>query len=211
MLTLTGCGEDYLQEAPLTDISDDTVQASEAGAKAAVTGLLRQMQYQYSDLKNGNLNPNGEYFFSILYGEGLCADTNVGEFTNYFNSACNPNNIRGTSSYWATYMYRYCYSIIGSANTILGNIQGDNLTDSQNWLKGCALTMRAHAYWRLMEVYGPRWVDSQNGEAYALVMRLKSGEDNNNPLNTCNEIYDKMYEDLKTAIHCFENTTIDRG
>ncbi|MDE5874529.1 MAG: RagB/SusD family nutrient uptake outer membrane protein [Muribaculaceae bacterium] len=210
-MMMAGCGDDYLQEKPLTDISAATVSSSEEGARAAVTGLLRQMQKTYSDLKNSNLNPNGEMFMAVQYGEGLSADANIGEITNYATGSCNPDNIRGGTSWWGAWMYRYCYSIIGSANTIIGDLPEGDLTDSQNWLMGCALTMRAHAYWRLMEVYGPRWADSNNGEAYALVMRLKSGEGNEHPLNTCNEIFDQMYNDLKKAIDCFDHTTIRRG
>ena len=53
---MVACSSDYLDEAPLTGISSETVSGSEKGAEAAVTGLVRQMQRQLDDLKNGNLN-----------------------------------------------------------------------------------------------------------------------------------------------------------
>lgn len=208
---ITSCSSDYLDEAPRTAISAETVKSSEQGAVAAVTGLCRQMQRQFDDLKNGNLNASGESFFANLYGEGLGADANIGEITNYASSGCNIDNMRAPSGWWGAWMYRYCYSIIGSANSILASLPESDLSDTQYWLKGCALTMRAHCYWRLMEVFGPRWVDSQNGEAYVLVLRIHANEPNEHPLNTCNEVYDQMYADLNEAIICFGKTSIDRG
>ncbi|MBD5281281.1 MAG: hypothetical protein HDS35_12225, partial [Bacteroides sp.] len=65
--TITSCAGDYLDEEPLTGISDNTVNASEAGANAAVTGLARQMSTQLSDLKNGNINFNGELSARTVY------------------------------------------------------------------------------------------------------------------------------------------------
>lgn len=207
----TSCSDDYLDQSPLTSISNETVKGSEKGAEAAVTGLSRQMQRQFDDLKNGNLNASGETFFANLYGEGLGCDANVGEITNYASSSCNPDNLRLLQGWWATWMYNYCFSIIRSANSILASLPEGELTDSQYWLKACTLTMRSHAYFRLMQVYGPRWEDSDNGNAYALVLRVKADEPNEHPLNTTNEVYNQLYNDLKTAIECFDKTTKERG
>lgn len=211
MPAMVSCSSDYLDEAPRTAISNETVNASEEGAEAAITGLARQLQRQFGDLKNGNLNASGETFFANLYGEGLGADANIGEITNYANSACNPDMLRSLTGWWASWMYEYCFSIIRSANSIIANLPEEGLSDTQNWLKACALTMRSHCYFRLMQVYGPRWEDSQNGQVYSLVMRLNPGEPNEHPLNTANEVYDQMYSDLLTAIDCFGKTTKERG
>ena len=74
---LVSCGDDFLSEEPITNISSVTVNTSEEGANAAVTGLVRQMQRQFTDLKNGNLNASGETFFANIYGEALGPDNNV--------------------------------------------------------------------------------------------------------------------------------------
>ncbi|MDE6577521.1 MAG: RagB/SusD family nutrient uptake outer membrane protein [Muribaculaceae bacterium] len=207
---MVSCGSDYLQEEPLTGISDQTVNGSDAGADAAVTGLARQMSRQFGDLKNGNLNASGELFFRNLYGEGLSPDSNIGEITNYANSVCNPTNFRTITGWWAAWMYDYCYSIINSANNILSSIPEDNLTQSQNWLKAQTLTFRANAYYRLMQVYAPRWADSNNGAAYCIVLRLNAAEPNEHPFNTCNEVYDQMYKDLREAIELFKDVPEER-
>lgn len=206
---VTSCASDYLDQEPLTGISDYTVNESAAGAEAAVTGLAKQMSRQYSDLKNGNMNASGEIFFRNAYGEGLSPDANFAEITYYSSSSTNPDNFRDMTGWWAYWMYYYAYSIINEANNILGSVALDvpdaELTQNQCWLKACALTFRAHAYYRLMQVYAPRWADSDNGNAYCIVLRLKSADENDHPFNTCNEVYDQMYTDLKEAIELFKN------
>ena len=177
---LVSCGDDFLSEEPITNISSVTVNTSEEGANAAVTGLVRQMQRQFTDLKNGNLNASGETFFANIYGEALGPDNNVGEATNYMRTGIKPANFRYATGWWPSWMYKYCYSIIGSANSILTNLSEDPTNDNELWLKASALTMRAHAYTRLMQVYAPRWIDSNNGEKHCIVLRIKSGEPNEN-------------------------------
>lgn len=202
---LVSCSDNYLTEEPQTSISSVTINSTEEGAKAAVTGLIRQMQRQYDDLKNGNLNASGETFFANLYGEGLGPDCNAGEITNYLRSGIKPSNFRyKDNGWWCVWMYNYCYSIIGSANSILSNIDENTTNENELWLKASALTMRAHAYTRLMQVYAPRWIDSDNGNAYCIVFRIKSGEPNDKQFSTCNEVYDQLYKDLDEAIRCFE-------
>ncbi len=209
---LVSCGDDFLNEEPITNISSVTVNTSEEGANAAVTGLMRQMQRQFDDLKNGNLNASGETFFANLYGEGLGPDNNVSEITNYMRSGCKPANFRyKQNGWWTVWMYDYCYSIIGSANSILTNLSENPTNDNELWLKASALTMRAHAYTRLMQVYAPRWIDSKEGEEYCIVFRTKSGEPNDKQFSTCNEVYDQLYIDLDEAIRCFESSSKTRG
>lgn len=208
---VASCQSDYLDEAPRTGIDDESIKYTENGAEAAVTALARQMQVQMEGCKNGNLNASGETFFANLYGEGLGCDANIGEITNYANSSCNPDNMRAPSGWWGAWMYRYGYSIVTPANLILDALPEGELKPQQYWLKACALTMRAHAYFRMMQVFGPRWADSDNGNAYALVFRLHGNEPNEHPLNTCNEIYDRLYADLYEALECFGKSDKERG
>lgn len=209
---LVSCGDDFLNEEPITGVSSVTVNTTEEGANAAVTGLARQMQRQFGDLKNGNLNASGETFFANLYGEGLGPDNNVGEITNYMRSSIKPANFRyAGNGWWGVWMYNYAYSIINSANSILSNINEETTNHNELWLKASALTMRAHAYTRLMQVYAPRWIDSDNGNKYCIVFRIKSGEPNDKQFSTCNEVYDQLYSDLNEAIACFEKSSKKRG
>lgn len=209
--TLVSCGDDFLNEEPITQTTSEKVSTSEEGATQAVTGLVRQMQRQFTNLKNGNLNASGEQFFANLYGEALGPDNNVGEATNYMRSGITPLNFRNPKGWWPEWMYYYAYSIIGEANSILTYITDDPQTDNELWLRASTLTMRAHAYTRLMQVYAPRWEDSNNGKDYCIIFRTKANEPADKQFSTCNEVYDQLYEDLTNAITYFEKSKKNRG
>lgn len=210
---LISCSDDYLNQEPITQVSKAQLATSDVGAETAVTGLAMLQQKQYSNLKNGNLNASGELFFRNVYGEGLGPDANFGEITNYLRSGITPSNFRLPRGWWGTWMYNYAYCIIGSANSVLAMVSDDDATMSSQemWLKASALTERAHAYTRLMQVYAPRWIDSEGGQAKCLVLRLETGEENDKPFSTCNEVFDQMYSDLKEAITLFERANKQRG
>lgn len=201
------CSDSYLELTPETSISAETVNGSQEGAMAAATGLARSMQRQFSNLKNGNINFSGETYCNHLYGDALGPDDNVGEVTNYMTSGLKPQNFRMTGNgWWEIWMYRYCYYIINIANSILTNIEGniDETNNPQMWVAASAFTYRAHAYTQLMRVYAPRWEDSNNGTKYCIVLRTRTGESNDKPFSTCNEVYDQIYSDLDNAIYYFE-------
>ena len=207
-LPFVSCSSSYLDEAPLTNISSETVSSSEDGALAAATALARAMQKQYENLKNGNVNFSGETYVNHLYGDALGPDDNVGEVTYYMTSGLKPQNFRMTGNgWWEIWMYRYCYYIINIANSIITDIEnkgGVSDDNSQMWVYATALTYRAHAYTQLMRVHAPRWVDSENGNKYCIVLRTSAGEPNDKPFSTCNEVYDQIYEDLDNALVYFE-------
>lgn len=212
----TSCSSEYLDELPRTGISDETVRASEDGAHAALTGLARQMSRQWDDLKNSNLNASGELFFRTVYGEGLSPDANFAEIIYYSSSSTNPANFRNQTGWWAAWMYNYSYSLIYLSNTILGSLpedysgENEEIVKNNNWLKACTLTFRAHAYYRLLQVYSPRWQDSENGEKLCFPLRLKANQPNEAPLNKVKEVYEAIYNDLDLAIELFKNIPADR-
>ena len=206
----SSCSSSYLDEAPLTSITVESATGSEDGAMAAIAGLARQMQEQYANLKNGNMNFSGETNVAHWFGDALGPDDNVGEVTNYMRSGIKPENFRYATGWWPAWMYNYAYSIVFMSNSILTGLKNENPTNSnEQWIMASALTMRAHAYCRLMQVFAPRWKDSNNGNAYCLVLRLATGEPNDKPFSTCNEVYDQMYADLDKAIALFESSKAD--
>ena len=208
---MTSCSSSFLDEAPLTSITVEMATGSEEGALAAVSGISRQMQRQFSDLKNGNMNFSGETNVTHWFGDALGPDDNVGEVTNYMRSGITPGNFRYATGWWPAWMYNYCYSIIYEANSILTSTGLAPQNSNMQWVVASALTMRAHAYCKLMQVFAPRWQDSNNGNAYCIVFRLSSDEPNDKPFSTCNEVYDQLYADLDLAIDLFNKSDMDRG
>src|SRR5699024_2942208 len=81
--------------------------------------------------------------------------------------------------------------------------------NERDYIKAQALTYRAYSYFMLSQLYGNRWVDSNNGETKALVLRLESSGESL-PLVSLGEIYDQVYEDLDFAISLFDDADYTR-
>jgi len=66
-----------------------------------------------------------------------------------------------------------------------------------------AITIRAHAYIKLLQYYAPRWQDSKNGETYVCVIREKSGTENV-ALSKMKDVLDYIYKDLDKALELYD-------
>lgn len=206
---LAGCSSDYLQVDPATVVSSATVQTTPEGAQAAMYGLCGAMYTIYVDFAS-NLQPNGEGTLQQFYGDVLGSD-----YYSYFwcrraPFAMTMDRLRDNQTWLCTIPWSYCYNLIGQANTILDgidNIEGDR--DQLDFIKAQALTIRAHAYVRILQLYGPRWADSYNGERMVAILRTTSGTEDL-PLSSMNAILKRIYDDLDIAIDIFESTETQR-
>lgn len=207
---LAACSSDYLDVTPETLVSSGTVQTTEEGAQQALNGLCQTMYCPVTDYFSDYLYPNGEPYIATVYGEVLSQDYfsylwASGTGTNYTWAA---NNF--PSGWLVLQGWSYCYNLINQANVILDGIdtiEGDR--DHLDFIKAQALTVRAHAYIRLLMSYAPRWQDSNNGEKYTVVLRLHAGTEDV-PLSTMNEVLASIYNDCETAIKLFEDCGLTR-
>lgn len=204
--TLGACSEDYLQVAPITSISKETVTATVDAAEMAIHGLAWFMKCQYSNT-NGSLFFNGEGTIMSFYGEGLGQDdwyqltaTRYG-----LNYQSLQNNTQ--PGYWCpSAPWTYGYGIITQCNDVLAGIDtAEGTAEMRNFVKAQALTMRAHGYWRLLQFYAPRWEDSRNGEIKCVVRRDGTPETmaQEAPLMSMNDALDLIYSDLDQAIELY--------
>ena len=158
------CSSDYLQVDPVTEVSSATVQNTPEGAQSAMNGLCGAMFTIYSDFAN-NLLPNGEGTLMIFYGDVMGQD-----YFSYFFEKRAPfvmtlNRFRDNQTWLCAYPWGYCYNLIAQANTILQGVDGITTeVEKMQFIKAQALTIRAHAYFRLLQLYAPRWEDSRNWE-----------------------------------------------
>ncbi len=206
---LAGCSSDYLDVPPVTSVSSSLVQTTQEGAQAALYGLCQAMYTQYTSLAD-YLFVNGEPWIQMVYGDVFGQDY----YSYFFASATGPNfnwvSMNMKEGWMAAIGWRYAYNLINQANMILDGIdtiEGDR--DRLDFIKAQALTIRAHAYVRLLQLYGPRWQNSQNGEKYVCVMRLHAGTEEL-PLVTMNDVLNQLYSDLTTAEGLFESCGVKR-
>lgn len=206
---LTACSSDYLNEPPIDSITDEQLSESMEGMRAAMTGIAQTMYILYNPDATERYG-NGEGYFQTYYGDSPSPDF-----------AC--SWLRGSQAQYqpwtfmtrdtdsgGSYAWMYAYTLINQANTILekiDNVVGDE-KEKKN-IKAQALTIRAHAYTRLMQVYGPRYEDSKNGDELTVVLRLAPGTDPM-PLSDYRTVVGQIYKDLDDAIALFEEAGIAR-
>lgn len=107
---------------------------------------------------------------------------------------------------WADY-----YSGIILSNMILDHLDMfDRATETEkSHAKAQLLSLRAHCYTRILQIYGKRWHDSDNGATLCAPLILDS-KNILKPLSSMKEIKGHIYEDLDIAIRIFENCKLKR-
>lgn len=209
---MTSCSSDYLEEAPITSVSKADVANTLDGALYAMQGLCSSMYRQMGDY-NWN-NTNGELYYNMMYGEAM-GNTYHDRIWNVFAANISDwTQMRSQTSMVSHYMWRYAYGLINASNQILDvidNVPVNGSTDEaeRDFIKAVSLTMRAHAYTKLMNVYGPRWADSNNGSLNSgIVIRTTVGEADV-PFATTAEVMTQIYKDLDDAIALFNGSSYD--
>lgn len=211
----TSCSDDYLDLAPITDVSKNDVATTLDGARFSMQGMCSSM---YSQRRNGGWNNTcGEPYYNIMYGEALGNTFHDRIWNVYAASISNWTQMRNANGNMTTnYMWSYAYSLINCANQILDGIDEipvstEEELNERNGIKAVALAIRAHSYIKLTQVYGPRWADSNNGTVNSgVVLRLKSGVDDV-PFSPMNEVLDQIYADCDESIKLFNESKYDRG
>ncbi len=209
--SLASCSSDYLDVTPKTAVTTATVENTQEGAQAALYGLCRAMYYPM----NGNtiydyLGANGESFLMVFYGDVMGQD-----YFSYFwgcqmGNNFNWSNNRLNNGWMPAIGWTYCYNLISQANRLIVNndkTEGDR--DVLDFIKAQALTMRAHGYFRLLQLYAPRWENANNGEVYVAPLRLDAST-SDVPLAKMKDIIAQIRADLDEALEIYNRTTTRR-
>ncbi len=208
---LASCSSDYLDVKPKTDISEAQLTDPSA-AKSLIGGIYEAMNCQYAKLE---VNQNvGEAQVNICCGEAAGSDLNCGLWT-ALPGLRTWSYITDPGSYMTVLPWMYYYNLINLSNYMIKSIPASSedhagLEGELLLYKAEALTMRAHAYTRLLGYYGNRWEDSDNGETYCIVIRTEPGTDPT-PLRKMNEVLNLIYSDLEEACKLYDASGMDRS
>lgn len=211
LLTLAGavssCKSDYLEEPPITYLSDAQLGESIEAARAALYGICQGMYCGFYNDNNDRIN-NGECWFQTYYGDAGSPDFWDSFLWGYQYEWQNWYLMLRNSAFGSRNAWMYGYNLIAQANAILAQI--DNVPAEQeqiDFVKAQCLTLRAHGYIRLMQVYAPRFEDrGENGNSLCLILRSEPGTDPM-PLSTYADCIKFIYNDLDNAIALYEGAT----
>lgn len=211
---MASCSSDYLELDPPAIVSDVTVAANTHQGQYAVNGIVRNFCfYRISDSREGYGYPGGvagEAYFMTMFGDMYGQEYyshHMGIFQ--YGQMIQMALLNNSRWYNNTYSWAFYYGIIGQANRILDVV--DDMEESnpgeRSQIKASCLAFRAHCYIRLLQIFGPRWSDSANGENKCIVLRLKSSTADT-PLVSMNDVLTQIYTDLDDAIELFNDEAV---
>ena len=210
------CSSDYLDVQPISQESAYTITENVSKVRASAYAAFGSMYSQYSSLYD-YMWFNGEPWFMMWYGEAMGND-----FNSYFAARqtgynwTNWNHMDAYNTWGDLIAWDYCYGIVAQCNNLLAM---KSIVEEKGDMKGemafrfaQAYTLRAHAYIRLHQMYGPRWEDSFDGKRHSVIIRTEFTDPANSaqPLSNTNEVLDFIYDDLDNAIALYEASNYDR-
>lgn len=205
VLLFSGCSKEYLNTAPTSSISGSTIFESADNMKMAVNGLNKLLRKQWFSSQGWN----GQGTTMLYHGEYPGDELTV-YLTGWVNTINGLYHDDDTSAYdyrpWHVY-----YMVIANANSIIESVdKAEGLETEKAFIKAQALTYRAYAYYYLTQLYGARWMDSDNGKSNGVVLRIDTST-GDMPLSTLGQCYDQIYKDLDDAIANFNASGIERS
>jgi hypothetical protein len=185
VLAFTGCSKDFLEVAPVGQLSSDNFLKNDNDVKLATMGVYNKIQENYS---KGSWT--SVYFMKNLPADDTkCAGPNAGDAPEYqylddFNITSDNSKI---AAIWTNF-----YSTINSCNTIITNV-GNNpdATTGMKVMVGEAKALRAFTYLDLVIMFG--------GVPLMTVNPTQTSEFNL-PRATAAEVYAQIESDLTDAI-----------
>lgn len=214
VLILSACTDDYLNTYPSSSISIETIFQNTETAEMAVNGMARLMVNQYSGY--GQMFC-GEGSIKFIYGEYMGENFSIPNLSSSYYSIMNGVFFGSNTSSYTSYPWAYYYMLIGNANMLLANIdQSSGEEKKRKFLKAQALCYRAYAYTQLVQLYCPRWMDSQGGSSMTnlqqgLILRTEANKDEKDiALVPSGEIFKQIYTDLDQAISLFNESGMSR-
>lgn len=209
---MTGCASDYLDTPTHGVIEASKIASTVENARATLHGAASGMTapWQAELFAPSQALMQGETGLSYYLGEIPSSDN----FVNYIFDVApswsifynmTPGVTTSGTYIWIRPAWMYCYGEIGQLNELIYYIDGaEGNEQEREFVKGQAYAMRAHMYWRLMQVYGPRWVDSENGNKLSsIVIRTGIDAEQVKQVATVNEVFELMYSDLDHALEAF--------
>lgn len=201
----TACQDDWLKQGPTTGGAADEINGYVDNAKLSINGMARIMYMQHAAGSGYSGEPTIMAFMGETMGRDFIYTRYEAAFKDGENGVFNTMNER----VWDYFPWTYYYELIMNANTLLENIDHAMGDDSQRkFVKAQALTFRAHAYSRLVELYSNTWDNSDGGTSEGVVLRLNTSN-GSMPLARLADCYRQIYKDLEDAITLYDESGLN--
>ncbi len=197
---LTGCKKEYFDVGPTGSTDESAIFATTGNASNVISGIYRYLYSRY-DAQN---TPGHGGVMLMLDFMGEDVHQAVASWYTPGNGTGGWVNHRNASYAYTGYPFRLYYRCIGNANGLIDNI--DNAVGPDNdkkRLKAEALTMRAWAYFNLVQIYAKRYDATSVPNTQLGVSMPLTALETQLPRSTVEEVYTQINKDLADAIAAF--------
>ncbi|MBK9380810.1 MAG: RagB/SusD family nutrient uptake outer membrane protein [Chitinophagaceae bacterium] len=207
ILMLAGCKKEFLDATPTDAVAEADVFTKVANGESVMNGIYR---YLYSRFDNQNTPGQGGIMLMFDFmGEDV--HQALASWYTPGNGCGGWLNQKNADYSYVAYPFRMYYRCIGNANAVIENV--DKLVGTQadkNRLKAEALTMRAWAYFYLVQIYGKRYDATTTNSQLGVSMPLSSTQ-SKLPRSTVEEVYTQINKDLTDAVAAFGTASAPRN
>ena len=187
-LTLSSCGNDWLDLEPSTSVTTKVETLSDV--EFTLSGIYSTMQS--SDAYSGRL-----VYYGDVTGDDMQAVSSTKRTANAYLYGFTKSN--APSSYW-----RIPYEIIQNCNVILANIDKIAVSDKQKATmddyKGQALAIRGMALFDLTKLYGYPYTMDNGASMGACIVTDVLEKDAMPQRSTVAQCYDQILKDLEASV-----------
>ena len=178
---LNSCSDEFLEKAPLNELSAEGFYNTQSDAEAALGGIYGKMTETFS----------GYYKWTYSVWSDMRADnTHAGAVADFINAQLHMS--RASSNEPHPYAWNENFKFIGEANSIIDNVPGIDDPDfseaEKNAIMGQAYFIRGFCYFQLARVFGGVPVQLSNKDSE--IFKAKS---------TQAEVYAQVEKDMLLA------------
>ncbi len=202
-ISTVACKKDFLEKTPSEQISNEQLDLLAIQDPTILNGYINGIYGKMFEVGSGGTTGHDDFgqkgydmYADMLAGDMVLAGTNYGWYSNIAN-------LTATVNYTVNQAYmpwRYYYSIIYAANTVIESLGGNDANPEEvvkAQMIGQAKALRAYAYFYLANFYSKEGYGTGNEKILPLYIVPGTV---NNPKSTAKEIYDQMVDDLDDAI-----------
>lgn len=193
VLMLTGCDKEELETSPYTKVPNEQVFATTDGALVALNGIYRFMWDSEDHDKFGQKAL--DVAMDMLGNDVITPVRGYGWYVADYNHS---SLAAATNTSRSGYAWRYYYKVIFNANSIIANIDETTGTDAdKQYIKGNALTLRAHSYFYLINLFQHTYKGHEN--APGVPVYTEPNYEEGKGRGTVQQVYDQILADLQEA------------
>lgn len=201
---IAGCKKEYFDVGPTGSADESAIFTTTGNASNVINGVYRYLYSRYS--AQNQPGQGGIMLMFDFMGEDV--HQAVASWYTPGNGTGGWVNHRNDSYLYVQYPFRLYYRCIGNSNALLDNIDNAIGSDAdKNRLKAEALTMRAWAYFNLVQIYGKRYAAGAGNSQLGVSMPLSATE-TKLPRSTVEEVYTQIKKDLADAVTAFGSASL---